>query len=90
MKTYKIEAVGRVQGVGYRNFTLKIAQEMGLNGSVRNLENGEVEILINLDSNILGDFLQSLKKGNDRMITDYFRIYILDSKQDFNNFRIVR
>ena len=34
---------GRVQGVGYRFSTLKVAQQRGLNGWVKNLPNGQVE-----------------------------------------------
>ena len=36
--------VGRVQGVGFRYFVLRRAQELGLRGWTRNLENGSVEV----------------------------------------------
>ena len=35
---------GRVQGVGYRYFVIRCAQELSLTGWVRNCSNGEVEI----------------------------------------------
>ena len=35
---------GRVQGVGFRYFVLRRAQELGLTGWTRNLENGDVEV----------------------------------------------
>jgi len=35
---------GRVQGVGFRQFTLLRAQEIGLVGYVRNLDDGGVEV----------------------------------------------
>jgi acylphosphatase len=35
---------GRVQGVGFRYFVLRRAQELGLAGWTRNLDNGDVEV----------------------------------------------
>lgn len=37
---------GRVQGVFYRGWTVKAAQALGLAGWVRNLANGDVEVLV--------------------------------------------
>lgn len=40
----RISVSGRVQGVGYRAFTVRAATERGLVGGVRNLEDGRVEL----------------------------------------------
>lgn len=37
--------IGKVQGVGYRYFTFKIAEKYNLKGYVKNLSNGKVEVL---------------------------------------------
>ena len=37
---------GQVQGVGYRNWTRRSANELGLTGWVKNLPDGTVEVLI--------------------------------------------
>jgi len=35
---------GEVQGVGFRYFTLRVAERIGVRGWVRNLPNGSVEV----------------------------------------------
>ena len=40
----RISISGRVQGVGYRAFTVRVATRCGLVGGVRNLDDGRVEL----------------------------------------------
>lgn len=54
---------GRVQGVGFRVFTLQAAQRYGINGWVRNLPNGTVEVHAEGDDLALTEFLTELYKG---------------------------
>jgi len=37
---------GRVQGVGFRFWTRRVAEELGLEGSVRNMPDGSVEVQV--------------------------------------------
>lgn len=41
----KVQFIGLVQGVGFRNTTKKMALELGIKGTVRNLEDGSVEAI---------------------------------------------
>lgn len=41
----RYEVTGRVQGVGFRDFTYRIASQLGLTGTVRNTDSGAVEIV---------------------------------------------
>ncbi len=41
----KIVVRGKVQGVGFRNAFWRKAMELGIRGSVRNLDDGSVEIM---------------------------------------------
>jgi acylphosphatase len=43
-RSVRLRVRGRVQGVGYRYFTLRRARELDLGGWVRNLPDGSVEV----------------------------------------------
>ena len=60
MVRYHIFVDGRVQGVGFRYFVSMHAQSYGLTGSVKNLDNGLVEIY--------DQFLATIIKGDGRFI----------------------
>lgn len=45
IKQIKIQVSGRVQGVGFRFFTYQQAKKLNLLGYVKNLDNGDVEII---------------------------------------------
>jgi acylphosphatase len=49
MRTVRIMVSGRVQGVGYRWWTVGQAKALGLRGWVRNRRDGSVEILASGD-----------------------------------------
>jgi len=54
---------GRVQGVGFRAFTRRIAEEWKLKGWVRNLPDGRVEALIGGPRSSVEGFEIQLRKG---------------------------
>lgn len=61
--TVKILISGRVQGVYFRRFAKNKAKELGVNGTVRNLEDGRVEIVAQAEKESLDAFLQWCHKG---------------------------
>ena len=54
---------GRVQGIGFRNFVVNIARELGLTGFVANIPDGSVEVLAQGELTVLKLFANHLRKG---------------------------
>ncbi len=54
---------GKVQGVGYRHWTVQQAQKLGLNGWVRNLNDGRVEGVFEGDQNTVEQMTKSCYDG---------------------------
>ena len=54
---------GRVQGVGFRFFVYRCASSLKLNGAVRNLPDGSVEVRARGNRSSLKNLEEQLKKG---------------------------
>ncbi len=64
MKEVYIRIKGRVQGIGFRNWAVKKALEIGrVSGWVRNVENGDVEILMSGEDFDIERMLVFCQKG---------------------------
>lgn len=63
IKQVKIRVSGRVQGVGFRFFTYQQAAKLGLAGYVRNLDNGDVELVAKGDDLIISKLIQWIEQG---------------------------
>ena len=59
----KIRVSGVVQGVGFRFYVIRVAQDYGLNGITKNLADGRVYIEVEGDKGIIQDFLKDMKVG---------------------------
>ena len=62
-QTVKYVVSGRVQGVGFRWFTLNTANLIGIKGYVKNLPTGQVEIVARATPEQLERFVMEIKKG---------------------------
>lgn len=63
MATMEIRITGRVQGVGFRYFTLKAAQEWRIKGWVKNLPDGSVLLRAVGDDSAMAQFRLRLRQG---------------------------
>ena len=59
----RISVSGRVQGVGYRAFTVRAASERGLVGGVRNREDGRVELEAEGPRDRIESLIEALRAG---------------------------
>ncbi len=89
-ETFRLHAFvkGRVQGVGFRYFTIETAQQYSLTGWVRNLWNGKVEVVAEGDHENLNRLLADLRRGplgSDVRGVDY---EFSDAKGNFDRFSV--
>lgn len=62
-KALRIRIRGRVQGVGFRYWTLLLARRLNVKGAVRNLSDYSVEVTAEADERILEHFVSQLREG---------------------------
>ena len=89
MKTLKIFIMGNVQGVYFRQFVKKKADELKLKGFVRNLEDGRVEIVVEGRDEKVNEMTESCKKGAPQANVKEIQTQEL-SNQGFDSFKILR
>ena len=77
---------GRVQGVGFRYWTHHTASLYGLQGWVRNLPDGTVELVAEGDLPILQQFEQELWQGPVTSSVSDVILCETDFKEELNNF----
>lgn len=63
MPAYHLIITGRVQGVGFRDFTARLAAAHALSGWVRNRGDGSVEVVIPGDPTAVHVALNALHEG---------------------------
>ena len=59
----RLAITGRVQGVGYRDWTMITARRLGLTGWVRNRRGGSVEALIVGEETVVGQMIEACQRG---------------------------
>ncbi|MGM0482619.1 MAG: acylphosphatase [Patescibacteria group bacterium] len=65
---------GKVQGVFFRAYTKKRAQEKGISGWVRNLEDGRVEVIAEGSEKAIGSLVDFLWEGSPSSQVDNVKV----------------
>ena len=80
---------GRVQGISFRSFTVKIAERLGLTGWVKNLPDGRVESMVEGEEKNVEKFLRLLNKGPILSRVNEVKIEREKYTGDFSDFKII-
>ncbi len=81
---------GRVQGVGYRYFACRVAQEKNLCGYVRNLPEGEVEVWVQGDEKAVNEITATLQEGPPWSHVTHIEARDSAPSPEWNRFSILR
>jgi acylphosphatase len=79
---------GRVQGVGFRHFARTVAVSEGVNGWVRNLPDGGVEVLAEGELEVLERFEWRIRQGPPHARVDTVEIVEVASSSHDTGFRV--
>ncbi len=89
LKTIRIIVSGKVQGVFYRQSTKEKALSLNITGTVKNLPDGNVEIIATAEEDQLNELLAWSKHGPKHAeVTNVKTEYI--ELQKFTDFKIAR
>ena len=89
MKTVRLIIKGRVQGVFYRATAKDVADLIGVKGTVRNLQNDDVEIVATAAEDVLQKFIAWCKQGPSKARVDDVVVEEL-SLEEYKSFKIIR
>lgn len=78
IRSVRVQISGRVQGVGYRDWTQRKARELGLAGWVRNLTNGNVEALFSGPAEQVEAMLAACQRGPSLARVDDVRVELAE------------
>ena len=88
MKQIHIFVTGRVQGVFFRQSTRVIAIKNNVNGWVRNLDDGKVEIVAQGETNNVDNLADWCKTGPANSRVDEFELKEESITDEFENFEV--
>lgn len=84
----RLKISGRVQGVYYRATAREVALKLGINGFVRNLSDGSVEVVAEGDEEKLKEFINWCWKGPSGARVENVMERWEEFKGDFSSFTI--
>lgn len=90
MKQIKVTVSGKVQGVGFRFYTQQKASELEINGYVKNLANGNVEIIAVGEPEQVDALVEWARSGSPSAVVDNLEIKSINDENPYQGFEICR
>jgi acylphosphatase len=89
-KAAKIIVKGTVQGVFFRQFVKEHADALKLTGFCRNLESGDVEIIVEGEQDQIGRLARFVKEGPAHAQIRHVEVSERKWEGDFREFKVLR
>lgn len=89
-KRLSARITGRVQGVGFRNFTRTRARRLGVTGWVRNERDGSVRLEAEGPQEALDSLVEAVQQGPRMARVENVEVEWADATGDFDTFRVRR
>lgn len=89
MKSWKIQVIGKVQGVYFRASTKAVADQLGVKGWVCNMPDGSVYMEAEGDEFAMDSFCDWCHEGPEKAVVEAVKIEE-NSPQGFRNFEVVK
>jgi acylphosphatase len=84
----RIIVSGLVQGVGFRYYIYRQANSLGLNGQVRNLPSGQVEIIAAGEKGLIDELVKAARVGPSYASVSKVSLEEFEPDEPFTSFRI--
>lgn len=88
MKAVHLKISGLVQGVGFRYFVVRKANSLGLVGFVKNMYEGDVEILAEGDEGMLQQLIEEVKVGPISSDVRDVKVEWMEATGEFSGFDV--
>ncbi|GAB4365222.1 MAG: hypothetical protein Kow009_01960 [Spirochaetales bacterium] len=88
LKAVQLRITGRVQGVGFRYWTARLAERMGVVGWVKNEMDGSVTVVCEGPEDRVNRFVQQVRQGPPGARVDHVEIMPLSQRGIYKKFSI--
>ena len=88
MKKVRVVVTGRVQGVWFRAATRDKAQQLGVNGYVRNMVNGDVEFVAEGNDAEVDRLIQWARQGPPLARIADIKVEVLQYDNEYTGFKV--